>query len=420
MIKRKSVSEIILMLMFICLSWGDFQIKSLYFFVILQVLYCVSKWIVRDTDIFFCKSLQVNLIYILLMITTFVALVIDIPSSFKKYSIEMACILLVIYFTYTYLYRDISQNSELFDLIIKCIKIGFVIQLLYIPVQYVAYKVLNIDINDLVFREVLSLMENPSFIRQGEFHPSGFVWHSAVLAPMLVLAILLFKNVGVRCLIVFDALICGNSTALIGVIITLGLLLFFYLCSHNYTISKRRMIILLVAVMTIACLIMIPQVSAKIVEKFISLANRVLQADGDSSSSAHISYYLLYPQYAHDSNILQVLFGTGYASSGNAISVINGQYRDMAHWVVESDIMDILISRGIVGFISYYFFLGYIAIEGYKIDCKYLIAILVIVLQGITYNVQFEYIFVIELLMYASIRLKYNFFEAGQFVKVFN
>ena len=42
---------------------------------------------------------------------------------------------------------------------------------------------------------------------------------------------------------------------------------------------------------------------------------------------------------------------------------------------------------------------------------KYLIAVGVITIQGITYNVQFEYLFFIELIMLGSVFIGQNFFE---------
>ena len=37
-----------------------------------------------------------------------------------------------------------------------------------------------------------------------------------------------------------------------------------------------------------------------------------------------------------------------------------GRYDELGNWAVECDIINILLSRGIVGFVSYYFFLFYI------------------------------------------------------------
>ena len=93
------------------------------------------------------------------------------------------------------------------------------------------------------------------------------------------------------------------------------------------------------------------------------LINRIFNVNSDSSSSAHLSYYILYPQIVEENGWFTSLFGTGYASSGYSITNINGQYSGLRLWVVESDIIDILVSRGILGFISYYLFLFVIALK---------------------------------------------------------
>ena len=145
---------------------------------------------------------------------------------------------------------------------------------------------------------------------------------------------------------------------------------------------------------------------------------RIFEGSKDSSSAAHFSYYLLYPEVLRRNTFLQSIFGTGYASSGYSISQISGQYASLQHCVTESDFIDILISRGFLGFIIYYIFLLQIALKGKNVDYRYTIAMIVILLQGITYNVQFEYLFFIELILYACVGLKLNFFESNSINKI--
>ena len=82
---------------------------------------------------------------------------------------------------------------------------------------------------------------------------------------------------------------------------------------------------------------------------------------------------------------------------------------NIGNWAIESDIMDKLYSLGIVGFVLYYTFLSKILIRGYKIDKKYTIVTLAIIIQGFGYNVQWDYIFLIELVFYICKKIKLVF-----------
>lgn len=399
------------LLMFLFLSWGNFQIFGLYFYIIFQVLYCIGNFASNKNRIYFSNSILINCIFMFHIISFISGMSTDLPDSFKKYSLVMVIVLIPSYFAYTYLFHECKEDNNYLKDIVYVLKIGFIIQIMYLPIQLLFYKCLNIDLNDIFFNKILHLMNNPAFFRQGTFFPSALVWHSAVLAPMFVLAILLFDNIWIRCIILLDAFICGNSTALVGVLLTIAFLIVHFVGQSNAKIRKK----LLLSIMILMCggllFISIPKGYSIIYSKVSYLLDRVLNASSDTSSAAHMSYYTLYPQIVRNNGWITSIFGTGYASSGFSITTINGQYAGLQHWVVESDFIDILVSRGVIGFIFYYVFLVYIGFKGKKIDYRYIVAIAVIMIQGITYNVQFEYLFFIELLMFGSIKLKINFFE---------
>ena len=315
----------------------------------------------------------------------------------------MTIILLPTYFFYTYLLDDLKKKKITLDKIVEALKTGFLIQICYLPFQFFMYHIWEIDLNDVIFVKLLHLMNNASFIRQGTYYPSGFTWHSALLAPMLVLSFVLFQSSVVRGIIIMDSFICGNNTALLGV----AFIMFVLACKSikDNKISRNRVIAISVAVITAMLAF------NQIIKKVTYIIYRIIYANLDSSSRAHLSYYTLYPDIIKKSNIINVLFGTGYATSGHAITQMNGQYMSLAHWAVESDLIDILISRGMIGFLIYFGLLLYIAFKGKNINYKYFIVILAFCIQGITYNVQFEYVFMIELVMYSAVVLNLDLFK---------
>ena len=91
--------------------------------------------------------------------------------------------------------------------------------------------------------------------------------------------------------------------------------------------------------------------------------------------------------------------------------MLNGRDTVQQSWSVECDFVDLLISRGIFGFVAFYYFMLYIAVKGFKIDKLYTIAIIVIMIEGIGYNVQWAYVFFIELILFACVKAKISFFN---------
>ena len=60
----------------------------------------------------------------------------------------------------------------------------------------------------------------------------------------------------------------------------------------------------------------------------------------------------------------------------------------------------------------HYSFLLYIMLKGIKIDIRYFIFIFVILFQGFGYNIQFDYLLLLEIVMFISVREDINFFGA--------
>ena len=403
MINKNDLRLNILLLMMIFVSWQNFQIGGVYFFIIFELLYCIIRFFCKNKKILLSTSKIINWCFILLIISAICGYLSNLPDTYKSYSITMTIILLPTYFFYTYLLDDLKKKKITLDKIVEALKTGFLIQICYLPFQFFMYHIWEIDLNDVIFVKLLHLMNNASFIRQGTYYPSGFTWHSALLAPMLVLSFVLFQSSVVRGIIIMDSFICGNNTALLGV----AFIMFVLACKSikDNKISRNRVIAISVAVITAMLAF------NQIIKKVTYIIYRIIYANLDSSSRAHLSYYTLYPDIVKKSNIINVLFGTGYATSGHAITQMNGQYMSLAHWAVESDLIDILISRGMIGFLIYFGLLLYIAFKGKNINYKYFIVILAFCIQGITYNVQFEYVFMIELVMYSAVVLNLDLFK---------
>lgn len=414
---KKGVDKIVMHLVMLFLSWGVFQIEGLMFFVIFETIYCLIE-MARVKSIYLSKYAIINTLFITLVLSTISSIFSYIPLSYKKFAVVMLVTFIPMYFFLGYIEHHIYKTEIIAKSIIKYMKIGFAIQLIYVLIQFIAAKVFGVDLNRILFCDLFHFMENPSFYRQGTYFPSGFTWHSAMLAPLYVLSLLLFKNVVIRCIIILDAFICGNSTSIIGVAICCALLILDWLFKNKDKRIRKTSIVLIMGIIIFGLLLGTRiNLYSEVISRISYLVFRLLNSNSDSSTQAHFSYYLLYPRALHNMGIIQTMFGTGYQTSGYSITFINGQYDTLAHWAVESDLIDILVSRGIIGFIVMYTFMAMIAIKGYRINHKYMIAMIGIFIEGVGYNVQFEYVFLIEMVMYIMIKHNIDFFNGRQYGK---
>ena len=91
--------------------------------------------------------------------------------------------------------------------------------------------------------------------------------------------------------------------------------------------------------------------------------------------------------------------------------MIKGQYDALKSWAVESDVIDILVSRGVFGFFIFYGWIIRIAARGIKTDYRYFVLAVALAAGGITYNIQFDWVILIELMLWLSLKRNVNFFQ---------
>lgn len=308
----------------------------------------------------------------------------------------------------------IFHKKETVYWIKKGLKIACAIQFVYIPIQYVFYHIVNIDINKVIFVDTLGLVSSASFIRDWVWYPSGLTNHSAIIAPLMILGLVLFKNMYFRLLIIMDSFICGSSSAIVGVCVTLLLMFFCRIIekNRNSRVKRKALLSVMVIILFLAVTLLTTNALDIITNKIGYIIIRLFGSSKDSSTNAHLMYYYKYPFVFKNNSLLQNLFGYGYGCSGYIFSMLDNRI-NIGNWAVETDIMDRLYSLGIIGFVLYYSFLSKILVRGYRIDKKYTIVTIAIIIQGFGYNVQWDYIFLIELIFYICIKKKISFFNTG-------
>ncbi len=412
-ITEKKVTSFLIVAMMTFSSLVVIQFSGRTMFLFMQIAFFIWMAVYQKKLRIFNFALP-NLIMISLLCALFSAFFSDIPFSYKKAAAFMTMYEIPLFFSCCYINHEMNRSSDIILKVLMGIRITTLLQLFWIPLQFVAYHVMHIDLNDLFFHRLFHFMEHPSFIRSWIYYPSGFTWHSAVIAPLLILAFVLFKETWVRLLIIVDAAICGSSTALIGVFCCIGILMLFrffdYIRSKQYVNFKK----VLLAIACIAAVLFVAYclgILDSFIERGLYLISRFTGDTQDASTKTHLGYYSDYWKILKTSSPFQVIFGYGYGCSGYPISKMYGLYANHSNWAVECDIVNILISRGIFGFIVYYLFLAYIFFAGFKVDRRYLAFIVPVMIEGFGYNVQWSYIYMIELLMFCAIKRRISIFD---------
>lgn len=353
-------------------------------------------------------------IIILLFLEPFVSGIIaqlsSMPLMYKKTAINLAIMSMPLYFSICCIAKMISKGYHAVEIIVNAIKCVILIEIIWIIVQLVCYRLAGMDINEIVFVNTLHMVSNASFIRSWVWYPSGLSWHSAVLAPLFVMGILFFDSVIIRCVILLEAFLCGNSTTLLGCLFCIVLLVINALYTRKYNINRKQICVFLTIIAVFFLVILTTNFGEKLSSVLTNLWTRLFGAEKDASTEAHLGYYSDYFKIVKMSSVFQILFGYGIGCSGYTITSMYGRYLDGGTWAIECDYVNIIVSRGVIGFVIYYSFLLRIMIKGYKIDHRYGIFILTLLFQGFGYNIQFDYLLLIELVMYILISKRMNFF----------
>ena len=407
----KHIVKFLLVVMVVTSSMFVLQIAGRTDFLWAQILYC-AVMLVTTKKINPLKYPAINYIFGMLFVSGVLAQASSMPDSYKKTALVMPLMLLPLYLTCMYFDGNIRRNKNWLKTIVSLLKVSVIIQMIWFAVQLVAYNALHIDVNKELFVNTLHMLDNASFIRNWVYYPSGLSWHSATLAPLFVMGFILFDNVYIRLLIVAEALLCGNATTFIGVILCATLMIGYkFIFIDKKRISRKAAYALMFLLVLSPVVLLRFDLGAVIVNRIEFLWGRLFGRQRDESSIAHLSYFTDYFKIVKGSSLLRVLFGYGYGCSGYPITQIYDRYASLTNWSIECDIVDILVSRGVFGFIGYYYFMFKIMLKGARLDYRYFILMFVIFVQGFGYNIQFDYVLMIEILLYISIARGVNFFE---------
>lgn len=312
-------------------------------------------------------------------------------------------------------YMVSSRNdTKLIKAFIKGFYCSCIIQIVWCILQYILYNLGHLDLNKIIFDDLLHMATDTSTYRNGKLVCTGLCWHAATLVPVLLFAYLKTKNWFAKVLYLFIAFESKSATASIAIMICL----FFDICFTIKKLLYKRynkedgIIFLLATVLLVAVLYLARDRISDNLGSLIKRVKDIVSTEGGNSSAVHFSYYTQLPKIIKEYPIFVSLFGLGVGCSGFAFSDIFNQYVGLV-WVVESDYVNIFLSQGLFGLAAYYGIIIYFIRSSRGVSKKNIAYLLIMLLCGITYNVQFNWVLFFELLTFRAIQSSEDIFECS-------
>lgn len=283
------------------------------------------------------------------------------------------------------------------------------VQLFWCVVQIICIKFLNFDINNFVFNRLLSMTDNVTQSREGELVCTGLHWHAANLIPIVIYLYCFSKSFFMKGLSAIVVLFTQNTTALItlGVCVVMDVLIIGrkIVKSRIKKISIKNLVIVLGCTILVVLTInrVLPYAIEKIekvIYRFSALTGNLKGGEDDVgiSSLTHLNYYRLLPEIILQNGPINAIIGYGVECSGFIYSQMYGQYIEII-WVIESDIVNTILNIGIIGFVVHYWLFMRLFLV-MKREKKYWMFVLAILVGGITYNIQFNWLLFLMLALY--------------------
>lgn len=318
------------------------------------------------------------------------------------------------------LYIVMNTKPQYAEKLIKGIKVSCILTLCWCCLQLVFYYLFNNDLNKVIFGELFKIVNAKGDYYNGKLIPSGFYYHRAILMPSLIFLFFSTTNPYLMLLIIIIGCLTRSTALIIGLLLALGSRVFISNAGNLFKTINKKQIILILTIMIIVVIDSIMN-SSKIEElaKYIYMRFAdTMTNKADNSSAVHFLYYRNLESILKNMNIKNILFGTGFGTSGQHYTWFNGQYAGLESWVVESDYINILLNQGVIGLILW----GFIFIKLVILSKKYkywenIAFIFVIAFVGIMYNIQFTWFIIAELGMYILTKNEIRVFKVNSNLK---
>lgn len=337
--------------------------------------------------------------YVLIVICSVCSVVSCLTSSIPEWwkNAQWTELLWDFFYLFLFLAYTGQRNCHLIINYMRGVFVGAIFQMVWGYFQFVSYYIAHIDINNMIFVKLLNMVPNASQIMEENLKISGMCWNSGNFAPLMLLGYCFGEKSITKLLFAGMCCMSGSRTLFLGFIAVV-------VCEFIRTVYndffrsrvriRRKMVIYAVAILAV---IFVGAQNQVVVGKVLgvrdSLSSNVL--DSQSSARLHARYWTSVPHITKNNSLEKNLLGFGLKSSGYSQVLYYGQYADSKYaWVVECDFINNLWSRGYLGFILLYSWLFYHFIKGARINYKYGLFFIGLLVEGVTYNVMFNWCWV--------------------------
>lgn len=400
--RRPRIDETLLFLMGLFSTMQILQIAGFPFFTWMTVLAVGYLFFTRRPA--FRRDWLLLAIFAAMIITFVVSVISDIPAAYKKVAITGTVLWSLIFIIGFYM------RSENTDRSVSAFLCGFDwscrLQLAWCVLQMGAYYALKIDINARIFGDLLHMNNETSQYRNGVLACTGLHWHAANLIPVLLYAYFRNRNLFIKGLCLVLVYLTKNATVLIAFVTALGMDFLSFskktLCDNRSAISRKIMVYAVFGLFGVV--VVSPVLLPKVWEMAEYLFLRIYQiwnpSYGNESSAVHFNYYRYLPNILQKIPTQELLFGSGLNTSGYRFTQFLGQYAESV-WTVESDFVNGILNKGVVGVALQYGFLFTLIFRLRKTGQKALgRCITVLIVSGFIYDNQFVWLLLVEYMLY--------------------
>lgn len=409
--KHVDFSQIIVFLIGMLLPLPILAYRGLQWGIILLIIYLLfvtikyGKLIVNKTFLY---------LWILSIVTTIFCWLGVLPVGWKQRGIVQFFVFSIcVWFSFEVDFGIKGNNIIAF---VDGIKIACILQVCWGYLQFILHYI-NIDINQLIFVDILNLNQAAFKATDEIFHVCGFGWHPAQLVPVIVLTYCLFDSLIIKVFLLGLAAISHNSTCLFAILVCCFLDVIYRLRDAQLVKRKKDIFKVMVALLFAGIIIVVnangvidilQSTVANLWERIsMVLANKIT----DTSTNWHVRYYTYYFDVIKEHGIFSFLFGLGYECSGYPYMVMLRQYVGSSGWVTESDVINFMVGRGVVWTFVFYMWIINLIRKGKRISVKFLFFFFALMTCGILYNNQFDWIIIIEIVLGYAIKENINIWD---------
>ena len=349
--------------------------------------------------------------------------IMDLPDGYKASAISSGGVYLLILLIF-YL---IQNDKKIIFVLLNGFKASCLLTLVWCVLQVILYNFFQIDLNNVVFETFLKIQGSSCEIVNGNLIPSGFYTHKAILIPSFFFLFFSTSNIVVVFLLIIISFLTKSTSLIVGIMLCAlfrAVYLFIKIKKHHLKIFDRIknnyfLIFFSVIGFILFFIIALPYLIDTLNYVFSRFAD-ITSNKYDNSSVTHFMYYVSFPTILDNLSLFNILFGTGFSTSGYQYTLFSGQYEWMSSWVVESDYINIFLNQGVIGFLLWLLLLFSIIRTSIKKQYfENVLFVILLLLIGIMYNIQFYWFILIEMALYLSAKNDIRVFdwEKGKILK---